>query len=474
MAAVLCGHAAGQETAIQATRMPCSVLPGRMGNVSIVDGQLYCYASGLLLVAQRQGSEVVGFEADTLYSRLGEGVDYVVKHPTSGDVYFTSVDKKGRRSLYCCRNDNGRLKKAKRVRTGRLEATHPVFTTDGGAMVFSAQSAYEGRGGYDLWIADRQEEKWSEPRNLGSRINSTHDEVSPTVSGDYLFFASAGHESEAGRLDLYALQLTRSGEGDSTRQTVAAESLVQHLPMPLNSEEGDDFDLAVDSDQGCGYWVSRRLQSECDSQLYSFRGGIDGVRLWGIVSDVEERKMADVEVVVMQNGTTVCRTTTNGEGRYECYLPSGQYYEVQFRKEGYFVEFEVVNTLKKPGSPLITEERRDAAMNGLAHQQPIYYDDLFGPGADLELSDFGRERLASLVSYLTDNPRSRVRLTLVSDLTEDAGFNLMLTSGRLQTLEGYLYERIPTSVALDFANGCAGSTGCNTATERVRLTVVIE
>lgn len=462
-----------QETAIKITHQTKAVLPGRVSNVAMIDGQLYCYASGVLLVAQRNGGEVVGFWADTLFSRLRDGVNYVVKQPITGDVYFTCMDKKGLQWLYCSRNVNGKLKKAKRVKLNGWMVEHPVFTSDGQTMIFSARGGTGSQGGNDLWCMKSENGKWGEPQNFGKRINTSYDELTPTVWGNYLFFASTGREDDRGKLNLYAIRLSEnSGEGN-VAEALVGNSPVQQLPVPVNSTS-DDFDLVMDTASNCGYWVSRRMAEESDSQLFSFKGDLDGVMLWGNVADVYDNIMSGVRVVVKQNGIALCSTQTDDEGRYQLYLPGGQYYDVQFQKEGYFVEYEVVNTAKKDGDLLITEERRDAAMSSLVHGAPIYYDDLFGAGADIELSDFGRERLAPLVRYLTDNPRSRVKLTLVSDLTNDAGFNLMLTSGRLQTVESYLYAHVPTTVAMDFSNGCAGNKGCNTATERVRLTVVIE
>ena len=90
-----------QGSAFVATHQHRAILPGDVKNVSFVDGDMYCYSSGVMLKVQRSGEQLLGFWTDTTYARLEENVEYVVRHP-SGDLYFTSRDKKGRSFLYRC------------------------------------------------------------------------------------------------------------------------------------------------------------------------------------------------------------------------------------------------------------------------------------------------------------------------------------------------------------------------------------
>ena len=76
----------GQESAFSATHQKMALLPGEVNNVSIVDGNLYCYASGVLLLAQRSGEQLLGFWADTSYVKIAEDIEYVIKHPSTGDL----------------------------------------------------------------------------------------------------------------------------------------------------------------------------------------------------------------------------------------------------------------------------------------------------------------------------------------------------------------------------------------------------
>lgn len=463
-----------QESAFSANHQKMALLPGEVNGVSIVDGKLYCYASEVLLVAQRSGEQLLGFWADTDFVKLTEGINYVVKHPTTGDLYFTSHDKTGRSVLYCYHKPADKKGKLKKVRMGNMTVEHPTFTTDGNIMIFSSRDRRRSYGGYDLWYSLLEDGKWGRPMNLGGRINTSFDELTPSIYRDCLLFSSNGHDDDHSYLNIYSTRLISDHAiGDTVGMLQIGRCRVQKLPEPLNSDDADDFDMTIDTAHGCGYWVSKRVESDSDSQLYSFAGTLDGVLLWGRVKDSYDNALQGVRVTAMQNGLQVCNSITDADGFYRLYLQSDQYYELSYQLTGFFVSFEVANTAKEPGEYLIAEMTVDVELDKLVLDQRIFYDDLFGPGVDIELSENGRDKLAPLVRFLTDNPDMHVNLSLSNDITTDASFNSLLTAHRLQTLESWLYTQVPSSVVFTKNNACEGRDGCNTGSGKSRLAVII-
>ncbi|WCL48972.1 OmpA family protein [Leptospira sp. GIMC2001] len=69
----------------------------------------------------------------------------------------------------------------------------PAISPNGKVIVFSSDRP-GGYGGFDLWIAFRESRssKWSEPINMGSRINSNFNEIVPNFhwDGETLYFSS--------------------------------------------------------------------------------------------------------------------------------------------------------------------------------------------------------------------------------------------------------------------------------------------
>ena len=448
-----------QESAFSATQQKMALLPGEVGNVSIVDGSLYCYASEVLLVAQRSGEQLLGFWADTTFVRLAEGVEYVVRHPATGDLYFTQRNKHEESYLFCYHKPEGKKGKVKKVRMGSMTVEHPTFTADGRIMIFASRDNHRSFGGYDLWYSLYENGRWSRPMNLGNRINTEYDEVTPSIYRDCLLFSSNGHDSDHAYLDIYSTRLISDRvTGDTIGMLQIGRCRVQKLPEPINSPDADDFDMAVDTASNYGYWVSKRVESDSDSQLYSFSGGLDGVLLWGRALDKYDTPLQGVRVAAAQNGITLCTSVTDSDGFYRLYLQSEQYYELTFTLHGYFVTYESVNTTKADDDFLIAEQQLDVTIDKLLLDQRLYYSDLFGPNVD---------------RFLIDNPDIEVNLSLVNDITDDAAFNRHLTDHRLQTLQGYLYSILPPTVRLTLENACAGPSGCSAATGLSRLVVIL-
>lgn len=472
--------AKAQESAFVANHQHMAILPGNVKNVSFVDGEMYCYTAGVMLKAQRSGQQLLGFWADTDYVRLQENVEYVVRQPLTGYIYVTARDKKGRSFLYCCKNFGTDDEAVKQLRLGGglfnkgMTVEHPTFTADGKMIIFTSKDGKSGKGGYDLWYSQFDGKRWSKPENLGSRINTAHDEVTPVIYRDCLLFASNGNTEDNGRLSLYSTRLLSDKVvGDTVGMLQIGRCRVQRLPSPLNSDYADDMDMAIDTVADCGYWVSRRASSESDSQLYSFSGALDGVLLWGMVTDKHDHALAGVAVTALQGKNVVCNTTTDQDGYYRLYLQCNQYYELSYQKDNYFVAFEQLNTTKGDDEYLISESRRDVMLDNLPLGQRIFIEDLFGPNVDVELSERGMEQLAPLVQFLVDNPSMKVSMSLVNDLTTDRNFNMLLTDERIQTLENYLYSQLPPTVKIEVDNGCIGRDGCSNASGTSRLTVLI-
>ena len=462
-----------QESAFAADHQKMALLPGDVSGVSIVDGDLYCYASQVLLTAQRSGGQLLGFWADTTIARIAPDVNYVVRHPGTGDLYFTQTDRRDNSQLYCLHLREDGKTKVSRVKMNNLSVEHPTFTESGRIMIFSAKDKRRGFGGYDLWYSVLEDGKWGKPVNLGGRINTSYDEMTPSIYHDCLLFSSNGHDIDHAYLNIYSSRLIslRSG-GDTVGQLQIGRCRVQKLPEPLNSPDADDLDMVIDTARDCGYWVSKRVESDTDSQLFSFSGALDGVLLSGHVTDAYDNYLPGVDVVVRQSGVAVAHAVTNEEGFYKLYLRCDQYYDITYRLEGYFSDNEQVNTTKNDEEYLIAESTLNVSLDQLLLGQRMYYEDIYGPGVSVELSDYGIDRLEPLVRFLTDNPTMEVVMALTCDMTTEATFNNLLTENRLQSLQEYLYRVLPPSVKMEFVNVCSESN-CQSASGQSRLVVVV-
>jgi OOP family OmpA-OmpF porin len=79
-----------------------------------------------------------------------------------------------------------------------------TITEDGLVFVFSAET-YGTHGVDDLYACTKVNGKWTEPRNLGTVINTQFQEVSPSISADgkTIYFSSNGRKGK-GSFDVYS------------------------------------------------------------------------------------------------------------------------------------------------------------------------------------------------------------------------------------------------------------------------------
>jgi Tol biopolymer transport system component len=73
-----------------------------------------------------------------------------------------------------------------------LAQTEPYVAPDESFLVFSSYDRPGGYGGWDIYVSYNRGGTWTEPRNLGPKVNTSTRDYSPrlTPDGKYLFFTS--------------------------------------------------------------------------------------------------------------------------------------------------------------------------------------------------------------------------------------------------------------------------------------------
>ena len=125
----------------------------------------------------------------------------------------------------------------------------PRLSRDGQVLLFYSNRP-GGLGGYDIWAAARTEDGWAAPVNLGTGVNSKHNEYGPAMNGDgtRLFFASNRkaaerygqkvrwratiREGEIGDYDLFVADLVRTATQPATAPATQPKRLPGEGPVP--------------------------------------------------------------------------------------------------------------------------------------------------------------------------------------------------------------------------------------------------
>jgi len=143
---------------------------------------------------------------------VGDAVNAMSLHwqlsvASSGAIYFTSEGDIYRSSL-----DRGQYgvpeRLADAVNSEYREGT-PYIAPDESYLVFSSNRHEENQGTYDLYVSYRLADgSWSEADNLGPTVNSTAQEMCPSVSpdGQYLFFLRNAETSRVYWIDSQIIQ----------------------------------------------------------------------------------------------------------------------------------------------------------------------------------------------------------------------------------------------------------------------------
>ena len=188
---------------------------------------------------------------------------YASYHAESRTLYFTrnlSLDKKNRSAdnnvgIFYARKSGDRWVNARPFQHNDPDyhTAFPSISKDGKELYF-ASNRPDGYGQFDLYVSRLENGSWSEPENLGPRINSSRTEQFPFISEDgRLYFASTNNSM--GGLDIF--YTSRFGN---------EWTLPVSLDPPINSRS-DDFAYVFDGNGESGYFTSNRGGSD---DIFSF------------------------------------------------------------------------------------------------------------------------------------------------------------------------------------------------------------
>jgi len=437
-------------------------LPWGFGGLSVVDGSLHGTADGLVLVGEMAGEMLVRFVPETTLVRLIPEATFVVRNAADGRIYYT-VLQEGVSRLYSVDDSKGKSRPvAVKPQAWTGDICHPTFSSDGRRMVFSAPA--DSLGSHDLWCSRRTIDGWERPVNLGTRINTSGDERYPVFYGNYLLFVSNGHGDGRKNDDFYSVAFPNSGNDDSI---AAYPFLLQRLPEPYNSPS-NDRELALDSQGGMVYWLSARDGQE---SLYLYRGRLDGICYSGTVSDAKGRPMSGATVSAFAGDLMTATTVTDAKGHYSLALQSGTRYRLDVGGKGHYVHSDTLAAVSQSTDRLFTEVRHDVRLTALPVGKPVVLENLFGPAADIELTDRGRKVLMPVVQMLRENTNLRAELSLTSRVSDNAAFNDMLNERRINALREFFGYYLSSSDRFSFVGGGSGAISPKDAKRGDRLSV---
>ncbi|MCP4458556.1 MAG: OmpA family protein [Cytophagales bacterium] len=314
------------------------------------------------------------------------------------------------------------------------KSTHQsgCLSADNRYLIISMESGAT-RGVEDLYILIRNGDSWSAPKNLGPKINTAFQEISPFLSADNrtLYFATNGREGE-GSFDIFSSE--RLGDGWrnwSTPKNLGSSVNTQGRETSFAFEPEAEYAYFVSIQHSDGYGDIRRVKFSLDSIIQAPLAdttklievteitSLDGIRF---VNAKNSEPIID-EVILTTNGSVVNYfpdengiIPVNSEGTAEVEI--GGYFPIHVQ---YYADSLVVARME----PL--EVGRTIQLEHV----------LFRRGtADIISSSF--EELDVVVKMMKHNPEIKILLKGHTDGNGDMLQNKKLSEARVQEVRRYI------------------------------------
>ena len=216
---------------------------------------------------------------------------------------------------------------------------HPSLSPDGKILYF-ASNMEGGFGGTDIYKSVKKDlGVWTQPENLGNKINTEGNEMFPFYHPNgVLFFASDGHVGLGG-LDVFVSQIKSEGYGKAV-----------NIGYPANTSK-DDFAFVLNKEMKSGYLSSNRVGGKGNDDIYAFnllKPFVFGKIIRGIAKDKEDKALqASVVVLRDENGKEVEKITTGNDGAYSFSVDADKNFKLTGNKDKYFEGANKANTFGK-------------------------------------------------------------------------------------------------------------------------------
>lgn len=325
-----------------------------------------------------------------------------------------------------------------------------------------------GKGGLDLWysIYDYKKNKFKTPKNVGNKINTWGDEMTPyyDIESHTLFFSSNGWPSIGG-LDIFKSQ----GE-------LTTFSTPENIGFPINSSVDDIYYVTSKNREG-GFFVSNRkgtvalLNETCCDDIFEFRAAnyihvaIVG-RIYGIkdstIYEQLEKQIVDKNFIQELDSTTdkvnplpekkvdlyltqgnerifIKSVKTNEDGEFFFNLEPQKDYKIVIDNYGFFNKEISVSTQNITQSDTL---HADAIYINVIPLEPVVIKNIYYEFSKWKLTDSSKAIIdKTLYNLMIQNPRIIVEISSHTDSISSDEYNMKLSQKRAESVVKYLIDK---------------------------------
>jgi len=323
----------------------------------------------------------------------------------------------------------------------------------GEEIIYFVSDREGGKGGYDIWYTsfDNRNKSYRTPINLGTKINTSGDEVTPYVDAQTqtFYFSSDGWQGLGG-LDIF------KSIGGMKKWTHPV-----NLGYPVNSNYDDLYYVLSPSNKDIGMIVSNRNVTDngvnrgpCCDDIFEFNI-LDAVRLnvkgflYETDSTQKGKKLAmmpvrrariTLEMKNAEDSTFIPVSTSNTDetGHFNLIVSPRQEYRITARKEGYLYESVALSTMNKTRSGDISIDIHIRSIP----ETPLLLTNIYYEFASPLLTEKAMAALdTTLVIFMQRNVDLGVEIRSHTDAIGSDDANMTLSQKRAESVVNYLVAK---------------------------------
>lgn len=324
-----------------------------------------------------------------------------------------------------------------------------------GRTIYFVSERKGGQGKRDIWMCKRENnEKWGRAINLGNDINTKEDEEGVFIhpDGKTLYFSSKGHKGE-GEYDIFKSVF----DNDKWKEPV-------NIGTPVNTPD-DDVYFVLTANGQTGYYASSKAGGIGDKDIYEvqytslkkkedepkltlFKGIVLEATSEKTIADslkakLEEEKStpleSEIEITDLEKNEIISKIKSNSAtGKFLISLPAGKNYGIAVKKEGYLFYSENFNI---PETAAYQEINKIIPLEKINVGNKIVLKNIFYDSEKATLSSESISELEQLVQLINKNPTVKVELSSHTDNKGTDEYNLKLSQARAQSVVDYMISK---------------------------------
>ncbi len=315
--------------------------------------------------------------------------------------------------------------------------SQPTLSADGNTLYFVSDRK-GGQGRRDIYVSYRNDGEWCKAINLGKTINTPRDEVSPFihVNGQTLYFASNGLPG-FGKFDLYVSEKEDEGWAQP-----------KNLGYPINTYE-DQASLFITADGKDAYYSYEKRQGEryVKSSIYTFeipeaiRVGNRSSFVEGTVYDADTKKpiQAQIELIDLAGQEKISGVSSDPKnGAYLMVLTEGADYALYVDKEGYLFQSLTFNYSEVADKKIQEPVHIDIYLQPITKGKETVLNNIFFDTDKYEIKKISKPELNRIASFLEENPEIKITINGHTDNQGAESYNKELSTKRAQAVYKYL------------------------------------